>query len=74
MGSHGLVEKGRKRPEAIRWFLVEIHLVMTYVGETEWKMAMLANGIIIIRLKDRKEVKESPKIVLFGPESRRKLK
>ena len=38
--------------------------MMTYMGRTEWEMAMLANSIIIIRPRDRKEVKESPKIGL----------
>lgn len=37
---------------------------MAYMSRTEWEMAMLANSITIIRLKDRR-VKSSPKTVLF---------
>lgn len=38
---------------------------MTYMSRTEQEKAMLANGIIIIRLRDGK-VKRSPKIVVLG--------
>lgn len=37
---------------------------MIYMSRTEWEKAMLDNGIIIIRPRDRK-VKRSPKIVVL---------